>query len=366
MKQVQAQAAGRAASTTASCADDLLDNNERTFKKLGVDVLKFRPNWKVVRKLMLESLRRKGDFCWHCHTGIFSYPMQIAVKFKVPLVIWGEPSAEYTSYYGYDEDEEVDERRFNRFVNLGITAEDMLGMLDGRSTMRDLEPFAYPPLGTCALASLGLPRLLHSVGREAAGRDHQARARLEGRRRRRRAAGLRIREDRVLHAGRPRLPQVHQARFSPTTHLTSIDIRNRRMYRETRARLIEAHEGQRPASLDVFLEYVGIDEEEFMEIERGTPSLREAVRDTSSQERGAPLWDQDDCDRARAQRRTSPNLLDGDRLSVAGSRSSTTGWATFIGTKALAPIGDERRSRRPAVCAARRIVLPASGPSARA
>src|SRR5262245_27788128 len=121
-----------------------LENNERTIKKLGVDFLKFRPNWKVVQKLMLESLKRKGDFCWHCHTGIFSYPMQIAVKFKIPLLFWGEPSAEYTSYYDYDAPEEVDERRFNRYVNLGITAEDMVGMLDGKVTAQDLEPFTYP------------------------------------------------------------------------------------------------------------------------------------------------------------------------------------------------------------------------------
>ena len=50
----------------------LLANTERTIKKLGVDYLTFRPSWKVVQKLMRESLLRKGDFCWHCHTGIFS------------------------------------------------------------------------------------------------------------------------------------------------------------------------------------------------------------------------------------------------------------------------------------------------------
>ena len=124
----------------------LLDNNIKTFKKLGVDVISFRPNWHVVRKLMLESLRRKGDFCWHCHTGIFSYPMQIAVKFNIPLLFWGEPSAEYTSYYSYDEKEEVDEKAFSTvFVNLGITADDMVGMIEGVEA-RDLDPFRYPPL----------------------------------------------------------------------------------------------------------------------------------------------------------------------------------------------------------------------------
>ena len=49
-------------------------------------------------------------------TGPFG-SMWVALKYKVPLIFWGEPSAEYTSYYGYDELEEVDEKRFNRFIN---------------------------------------------------------------------------------------------------------------------------------------------------------------------------------------------------------------------------------------------------------
>src|SRR5437867_7268306 len=37
------------------------DNNQRTFKKLGVDVLEFTPNWHIVKRLMLESFKRKTD-----------------------------------------------------------------------------------------------------------------------------------------------------------------------------------------------------------------------------------------------------------------------------------------------------------------
>ena len=51
------------------------ENNTRVFKLLGVDVLNFTPNWHVVRELMLESLKRRGDFCWHCHTGIYAHTM---------------------------------------------------------------------------------------------------------------------------------------------------------------------------------------------------------------------------------------------------------------------------------------------------
>ena len=50
---------------------NLEENVKRTIRRLGVDVLEFTPNWKVVQRLMLQSFLEKGDFCWHCHTGIY-------------------------------------------------------------------------------------------------------------------------------------------------------------------------------------------------------------------------------------------------------------------------------------------------------
>ena len=74
--------------------------------------------------------------------------MRVAVKWGVPLLLWGETTGEYASFYSYDEVEEVNEERFNRFVNLGITAEDMKGMLDDsvsgfKPDPRDFMPYTY-------------------------------------------------------------------------------------------------------------------------------------------------------------------------------------------------------------------------------
>lgn len=90
-----------------------LENNERTLRKLGVDFLKFRSDWKTVKKLMLIALRLKGDFDWHAHVGTFVYPMQIAVKYEVPLIFWGEPSSEYTAYA---DSEEIEGFRKDQFM----------------------------------------------------------------------------------------------------------------------------------------------------------------------------------------------------------------------------------------------------------
>ena len=272
---------------------NVLRNAERTIKTLGVDYLKFRPNWQTVKKLMLEALRRKGDFCWHCHTGIFSYPMQIAVKFKVPLIIWGEPSAEYTSYYGYDETEEVDERRFNRFVNLGITAEDMLGMLDNTVTMRDLEPFTYPSVKELRAINfrsvcLGsyipwdVKEQIKLIKREVGWEEDE----VEG-------IPPEYGYEKIecaMQGVRDYLKFIKRG-FGRTAHLASLDIRNGRLKPEQAREMILKHDGKRPASLDVFLKYVGLTENEFNEI-AATHVVSPHKHDPKQVPKGKPLHDQ--------------------------------------------------------------------------
>ena len=143
-------------------------------KILGVDFLKFHPNWRVGAEAHAGGVQAKGRLCWHCHAGCFTYPMQIAVKFKIPLVIWGEPTAEYTSYYSYEYKEEVDERRFNRFVDLGITAQDMLGNAGWDSHdagPRTVSISEYSGASSDQLP-VGLPGELHAVGCQKACGDH--------------------------------------------------------------------------------------------------------------------------------------------------------------------------------------------------
>jgi N-acetyl sugar amidotransferase len=129
----------------------LEENNQRTLKKLGVDVIEFTPNWQLVKRLMLESFKRKTDFCWHCHSGIYTYPLRIAVKFNVPLLFWGEALSDLSGYYDAlnDEIEYEYEKKFNMVRNLGISADDMWGMINSPENpvdKRDLIPYTYPTL----------------------------------------------------------------------------------------------------------------------------------------------------------------------------------------------------------------------------
>ena len=251
----------------------LLANNERTFKALGVDVISFTPNWKIVKRLMREALIRKGDFCWHCHTGIFSYPMHIAIKFNVPLIFWGEPSSEYTAYYDYrdDEVELVDETRFNRFVNLGITAEDMKGMIEKDFDLdaRDLLPYTYPSLRdlkrlryqSVCLGSF-IPwdtrRQSQLIMDELGWQGDQ----VEGM-----PPGLYTYEkiECQMQGVRDYLKYLKRG-YSRVTQMTALDIRNGRLLKEEADQLIAEWEGKKPPSLELFLEYLEMTEEEFNKI----------------------------------------------------------------------------------------------------
>ena len=275
----------------------VLRNQERTVKKLGTDYLKFRTDWQTVKKLMRISLERKGSLMWHAECGIFSYPMRVAIEKKVPLVIWGEPSSEYVSYYSHEDEEQVDEKRFNRMVNMGINAEDMIGFLDGSVTERDLLPYTYPSAADLRALKVRSICLGSYIPWDPIKQSERCRDELgwqgdhvEG-----------IPFDRYWYE---KIEDAFQGiqdylkwikrGMSRMTHLASIDIRNGRMTREEGLAMIEKYEGLRPSSLDVFLKEMDMTEEEFNEI-----ALRHVVAphmppDLSKVKRGPELPDQKD------------------------------------------------------------------------
>ena len=247
---------------------NLDENVKRTMRRLGVDFHSFTPNWKVVQQLMLQAFLEKGDFCWHCHTGIFSYPMWVAIEKKVPLIFWGEPSAEYTAYYDYNQPEEVDEKRFNRYVNLGITADDMFVRLGGNLDPRDLRPYTYPPLqdlrrigyrSVCLGSYIPWDVKMQSevIERELGWQGDQVEN-----------VPPEYRYEKIecyMQGVRDYIKYIKRG-YSRPSHLVALDVRNGRKQKEDGEALVAQFEGRRPPSLDLFLNFVGLTEEEFLAI----------------------------------------------------------------------------------------------------
>lgn len=54
------------------------------------DFLEFTPEVEVLKKLNRLGMLKMGDPNWHTHIGIMTLPIQMAVRFNVPLFIYGE------------------------------------------------------------------------------------------------------------------------------------------------------------------------------------------------------------------------------------------------------------------------------------
>ena len=75
---------------------DIGRKNLANLKRIGVDCVEFTPNPNVYLKLATFGLKEFGDFQWPEHIGIFTIPVQIAVRYNISLIIWGEnPQFEY-------------------------------------------------------------------------------------------------------------------------------------------------------------------------------------------------------------------------------------------------------------------------------
>lgn len=247
--------------------DNLLSNRERTINKLGADLLTFRPNQKLVKRLMLQSLKDKGDFCWHCHTGIFSYPLQIAVEKSIPLVLWGESSSEYTNYFKVEDFHSIDEISFNRIANLGISANDMYFRLNEEFELREFAPFIVPSLSelqskdilTFPLGNFikwdtkkqveTIKEQLGWLGDEVEGVPNQ----------------YDYEKIECMMQGMRDYIKFVKRGYARTSHLASIDIRNGLLSRNEGQALVEKYEGKKPESIRLFLEFLNITEDELNE-----------------------------------------------------------------------------------------------------
>ena len=79
------------------------EKNLKNLIDLGVDHIEWTINPKVEKIVMKETFKTKGSTAISMHAAIINLPIQIATKFKIPLILWGENSS-----YEYGDDKNSD------------------------------------------------------------------------------------------------------------------------------------------------------------------------------------------------------------------------------------------------------------------
>src|SRR5260221_11831592 len=65
-------------------------NLRRMKEVFDCDHVIVHPSVATLIKMNRIGFRLQGDNNWHAHCGIYTVPIQVAVRYQVPLILWGE------------------------------------------------------------------------------------------------------------------------------------------------------------------------------------------------------------------------------------------------------------------------------------
>jgi N-acetyl sugar amidotransferase len=117
-----------------------LENCIRTF---NLDHLFFLPNRNIINKVAKKSADLIGDACWHCHIGSQTFPMQTAVKWKIPLMVYGESIAERDGRGSYKKNIKKDNKYY---YGLNVSAKvEPDQYIDKDINQSETQIWNYPP-----------------------------------------------------------------------------------------------------------------------------------------------------------------------------------------------------------------------------
>ncbi len=119
------------------------EQNLRNLISLGVDHIDWQVNPRAEARFMLKAFQRFGSTAIPMHMALFNIPLTLAVRFKIPLVIWGENSAfEYGAQDDADTGFRLDHNWLRTYgVTHGTTAADWV---DEELTPKELASYFGP------------------------------------------------------------------------------------------------------------------------------------------------------------------------------------------------------------------------------
>ena len=117
--------------------------NLQNLINLGVDHIDYQINPEVEKTFMYRALVDYGATAVPMHMAMFNIPVSLAIRFQIPLIVWGENSAfEYGSANEADEGFKLDSDWFKKYgVTHGTTAKDWVGK---DLTKSELTPYFSP------------------------------------------------------------------------------------------------------------------------------------------------------------------------------------------------------------------------------
>jgi N-acetyl sugar amidotransferase len=237
-------------------------NLENALKRFNVDHVMFTPNPDLVRRLSRRSLEMIGDACWHCHAGVGAFPLHIAVKYNIPLIIWGESVSETSGRATHLEPVKFDREYFMR-QSVKVGADKMACDYISRRELVFYEPPPAQDLERAGVEGIFLgnymfwdeERQVEFVVSEYGWKEHYVEC-----------AYKHYKSVECRMAGIHDYTKFLKRGFGRGTDQASLDVRAGLLTREEGFELAKATDTRKPESLQEYLGLVGLTEKEMEDI----------------------------------------------------------------------------------------------------
>jgi N-acetyl sugar amidotransferase len=242
-------------------------NLQRCLEVFELDHLQFTPSRSLVNRLARKSLGAIGDSCWHCHCGVGAFPLQIATRFRIPLLVWGESVSENDGRASYNRPVQKFDRDYFTRVSARLTAEEMV---DENLPSKDMTPFklpSYEEIEQTGVWGIHLgdylfwddERQMEWIRDTYGWRETEVEGTYKG-----------YKSAECIMAGVHDFTCYLKRGFGRATWQASVDVRNGLLTRSEGFGLIRENDPVRPQALDYYLEITGQTEREFYKTMSGT------------------------------------------------------------------------------------------------
>jgi N-acetyl sugar amidotransferase len=97
-----------------------------------------------IKEITKITLKYLGSIYWHCLAGQTVFPVQVACKFKIPLIFWGcHQGIDQVGMFSHNDEVEMTRKYRKEHDLMNFEAEDILS-LDNGFKEKDFEQFFYP------------------------------------------------------------------------------------------------------------------------------------------------------------------------------------------------------------------------------
>ena len=218
----------------------------------------------LLKRITRQTLKKFGSMYWQALAGYLTFPVQIAVKFRIPLIIWGlQPWSEQTGMFSHLDESEMTERCRKEHGLMGIGAEDLIDPKNGINRS-DIQPFIYPY--DSEIEAVGIRGIyLSNFIRWDSKQQHELMIRTYGYETARQQRTFNTYEDvHCFHsAGIHDYIKYLKYGYSKVSDHATREIRLKRMTRDEGISEVVKYTTKEPQDLQMFLDWVGIKRDEF-------------------------------------------------------------------------------------------------------